>query len=109
MNKDFPIEIFDKGLKDVSNKPQLNNKLQMLKKQMQKDLAKTKDFAERLLLITDTAENITRILNGKRVLTHDEMRKLKIEYHQQVKEETIRKKIKQLKRIKKIKCLKKPR
>ncbi len=56
--------------KDIINLPKLHQ-------EMQKELAKTKLFAERLEIILDTIENLFRVKNKQPLLSYSQYRKLR--------------------------------
>ncbi len=79
--------------KDIINLP-------ILYQEMQKELAKTRDFAERLEIILDTVENLFRIKNNQPLLSYSQYRKLRKNKYKNIKNYKKNKKLKRWKKIK---------
>lgn len=99
----FNPDYFLAKISDYEKKLKAEKILKSLKTEMQKELKKAENFAERIVIITDTMENISNLLHGRKLKSFSEFRKerkligLSI-YNGNIKK---RKKFKKLKKIKK--------
>jgi hypothetical protein len=110
----FPIDIFGK-FAEIAQSKKTSVKLQKLKAAMVEKLADIEEFDKRLVIITDTIDNISRVLNDEKLVSYDEFAQIrqaetKMLLSNFAKKHQTKKRHKCLKKIKKVKrCLKKAR
>lgn len=70
----FDIALYKESISDITQRKKAEEILRDLKISMQEELKKCDSFTARLVIITDTLENISNLLHGRKLVSYETFR-----------------------------------